>query len=294
MTMPPESVETVTERELSRYRVEQRLARTKAAVVFRAFDRERECRVILKVDRGHHQRTHSALREGTLLMPIRHVALPRVYDAGSLADGRTYVTLELVDGESLHTLMARGPIPLSSALVIVRRVAGALAHLHEAGYLHRDVKPQNIVVPIQDDQPCYDRCVLLDLGIALPLTNASSWGDICGTLQYMPPEQFTGTRQTVESDVFALGATLYELLFGTRVRGVDDIVSARAADGRGPRVFMGPGVVKCVTCDIPMPETPRYDPALLDCLSRMLRRVASERPHSMSEVLERLTVAASD
>ncbi|MGE0712743.1 MAG: WD40 repeat domain-containing serine/threonine protein kinase [Planctomycetota bacterium] len=152
-------------------------------------------------------------REAELLARVQHPAVLRVHELGRLPQG-PYLLTDLVEGEPLDQLVRRsGPLPPAEAARIARELADGLVALHAAGVLHRDVKPQNVVLRA-DGRP-----VLLDFGLArsadgqrLTLT-----GEILGTPAYMPPEQADGASpETLDGrvDVYALGAMLYFLLGG--------------------------------------------------------------------------------
>jgi hypothetical protein len=143
---------------------------------------------------------------------VTHPNLVKIRDSGQLADGRCYLAMELVAGRSLAAVLAEGPLPTSRALAIAADVADALAALHDAGVIHRDVKPENVVVRADGS------AVLTDLGLARSeLFRTMTRHDVAvGTLAYMSPEQCVGRPLDGRTDLWSLGATLYELLTGTR------------------------------------------------------------------------------
>ncbi|MCO5171349.1 MAG: serine/threonine protein kinase [Planctomycetes bacterium] len=160
-------------------------------------------------------------REGEVLARLRHPHVVAVHGSGELEDGRPYLLLDLVDGRSLTEHLARaGPLPVAEALRLAREVAAALAAAHGAGVVHRDVKPDNVLLDAAG------RALLTDFGIALALdqerlTRTGQWA---GTLHYMAPEQLSGgERVGPPTDVYAVGALLYELLAGERPFDGDDV-----------------------------------------------------------------------
>jgi serine/threonine protein kinase len=134
----------------------------------------------------------------------------RIYDIGE-HEGLLYIVMEYVDGRALSDLLAeRGRFPLPELVPLVSQFADALAYVHSHGVLHRDIKPNNILVDRQ-------RFVkLMDFGIARIFHSAGSMGTIVGTPAYMAPEQMAGEPVSQATDVFSAGAMIYELLTGKR------------------------------------------------------------------------------
>ena len=151
-------------------------------------------------------------REARIGSEVTHPNLVKIRDSGQLGDGRCYLAMELVAGRSLAAIVAEGRMPTDQALAIARDVADALAALHDASVIHRDVKPENIVVRPDGS------AVLTDLGLARSeLFRTMTRHDVAvGTLAYMSPEQCVGRPLDGRSDLWSLGATLYELLTGAR------------------------------------------------------------------------------
>lgn len=129
-------------------------------------------------------------------------------------DGRLYIDMQLVGGVDLAALLGSGPLPPDRAVRILDHVADALDVAHEAGMVHRDVKPPNVLVATRGGR---DHAYLIDFGIARAVdgTTFSQSGAVIGTYAYMAPEQFEG-RADRRSDVYALGCVLYEMLAGAK------------------------------------------------------------------------------
>ena len=137
-----------------------------------------------------------------------HPNLVRGLEAGEV-DGRPYVAVEIAPGEDVRRML--GPtvvLPRGRALAIVRGACEAAAHLHDAGYVHGDINPGNLVVDVDD------RVTLIDLGVARRIGEG---GTVRGTHAYMAPEQVRGEAWTPATDVFALGVVLWELVAGERL-----------------------------------------------------------------------------
>jgi serine/threonine protein kinase len=146
---------------------------------------------------------------------LRHPNLTATYQSGRAA-GRPYLVMELVEGDSLDELIGRcGPLPVAEACEVIRQAALGLAHLHEHGIVHRDVKPSNLMLTPAG------QVKVLDLGLARDLREPGGGGRITahgqflGTLDYVAPEQCLDPHEVdSRADVYGLGCTLYELLAG--------------------------------------------------------------------------------
>jgi serine/threonine protein kinase len=149
------------------------------------------------------------LAEAERMARVSHRAIVRILDSGSLDDGRPYLVMPRLSGETLAARLRRGPLAVGLAVSLFVVLADAVGALHAAGLVHRDVKPDNVF--LVDGQP-----VLLDLGIAKeldgPLTATTAEGLVRGTPAYMAPERFFGGPATVASDVYELAVVLYEML----------------------------------------------------------------------------------
>ena len=151
-------------------------------------------------------------REARVGAEIQHPNLVQIVDAGRLDDGRCFLAMKRIDGRSLAALLAEGPLPVARALEVAADVAAALGALHRAGIVHRDVKPDNIVLRRDG------RAVLTDLGLARgALFRTVTRAEVAvGTLAYMSPEQAIGRPLDGRADLWSLGVVLYELLTGAR------------------------------------------------------------------------------
>lgn len=189
------------------------LAKGGQAVVYRARHVPLDRSVAVKVlrDAGDDETVERLLQEARLVARLRHPNLVQVYDAGTLGDGRPYVVMECVEGSTLQRLS--GSVPTALAVRLVAQVAGALGAAHAIGVVHRDVKPSNILLDGEEDNPV---AKLADFGIAhVEDSEITSTGIALGTPSYMAPEGFRGHAEPA-SDVYALGLILHLLLTGKR------------------------------------------------------------------------------
>jgi serine/threonine-protein kinase len=154
------------------------------------------------------------LREARTIAQMNHPNIATIYSIEQEAD-KLFIAMELVEGESLATVLARGALPPREAVQIIRQVAEALAEAHDKGVVHRDVKPDNVIVAKRGVK-------VLDFGIAKQIVSSSDSptltqaGLIVGTPFYMSPEQALGKLVDPRSDLFSLGVVLYEALAGKR------------------------------------------------------------------------------
>ncbi|MBB5867371.1 serine/threonine-protein kinase [Allocatelliglobosispora scoriae] len=154
------------------------------------------------------------VREHLTLRGLDHPHLVRVVDLVSIGDLRAIV-MELVDGENLRQAAARGGVDSDRAAALLSQVCAALAHIHAAGIVHRDVKPENILITWRGAQPWAQ---LTDFGIVHIVGEAAltHQGQLVGTPAYLAPEIALGRPATAAADVYAIGVTAYELLAGRR------------------------------------------------------------------------------
>lgn len=203
-----------------RYRLGRELGRGGFATVYEAEDAVAGRRVVVKALHRLDEETRRKFRDEqqALLRLSRepHPGLCAIRDVGELPDGRPYLATDYVEGESLAERLRRGPLPLPEAARIVAQVGAALAAAHAQGVIHRDVKPDNLLLTADADGE--QRAVLIDFGIA-HVGEAGERGGTTryfgGTLRYAAPEQVEARREiTAACDVYGLAATAYELLTG--------------------------------------------------------------------------------
>lgn len=200
-----------------RYEVRERVARGGMATVYVAFDRRLERMVAIKVMQApftapaeHHEFAARFRREAKAAARLTHPGMVRVYDQG--VDGDiSYLTMEYVQGENLRARLSHeGTLSVGESLTLVESVLDALSAAHRQGLVHRDVKPENILI----DTDGYPK--LADFGLARAVTEvtATSTGVIMGTVAYLAPELIQNGEGDARSDVYASGILLFEALTG--------------------------------------------------------------------------------
>jgi serine/threonine-protein kinase len=212
-----------------RYRLVERIAAGGMGEVWRAHDETLDRDVAVKVllpdsaqDEGFVERFRS---EARLSSQLSHPNVGTVHDFGE-HDGQAFLVMELMTGEPLSSLInERAPLPQAEVTEILHQTALALQAAHDAGVVHRDVKPANIVV----DPQGYAK--LTDFGIARALGEASltQTGEVLGTPHYLAPEQAKGAQAGPLSDVYALAVVGYEMITGQRPFSGESIVATALA-----------------------------------------------------------------
>ncbi len=208
-----------------RYRVGRRLGSGGFGTVYAAHDERLDRIVALKLIPAQGAPPERSEREALAAARLHHPGIVAVYDAGDDGEGR-YLVSELVRGRTLDELERDGTLSDRDVLRVGLALAEALGHAHERGVIHRDVKPQNVIVPDE----AHVAAKLTDFGVAHlagdePLTRT---GDVVGTLAYMAPEQAAGRRVDERADLYALALVLYEALAGANpVRGPSPAATAR-------------------------------------------------------------------
>jgi tetratricopeptide (TPR) repeat protein len=198
----------------SRYLVVKLLGRGGMGAVYRCRDEELQRDVALKIIRPEIAADPSVLdrfkREIQLSSRVTHRNVLRVYDLGE-ADGVRFLTMQFVEGDDLSNLLKKtGPLPTPRLVALFRQVCEGLAAAHDEGVVHRDLKPQNIMVDASD------HVWLTDFGLAKNLggTAMTELGAVMGTPAYMSPEQVRGEVVDKRADIYSLGVILYEMATG--------------------------------------------------------------------------------
>lgn len=266
-----------------RFQVVRELGRGGMGAVYVVFDRELCRELALKRIHPEHagrpDPEERFRREYRALAAIRDPGVPQVHHTGRTPDGAAWFTMEIVRGESLRTILDRGPVTPARAVELAIGLGKILAAAHEAGVVHRDVKPNNVMV-----EPG-DRVRLLDFGACTPLSGflghaedrrrtadvdrwESSEGLFAGTYGYSDPATHDGSPATVRSDIFSLAAIFYELLAGRRLFDAQS----------------------CTFRSIDSAELPLVIAPVMDDLRHAAAVNPYERPYSMTNFVQRLEI----
>jgi serine/threonine-protein kinase len=267
-----------------RYRLERPLGHGGMATVYLARDTELDRPVAVKLlaeslagDAVFRKRL---LREARLAARLSHPNVVSVYDVGETEDGRPYVVMECVDGLTLaDVLRERGRLPADEAVGLAVQACRGLAHAHAAGLVHRDVKPQNLLLREDGTLKVADFAIAR----AAETTALTQVGTVLGTAAYLSPEQAAGEEVTPATDVYALGAVLYELLTGRPPYVADSLPDLAAKQAEGaiePLAELVPEVPRRVEDAVmrSLARNPAYRPASATALAQELATDSHEPP----------------
>ena len=209
-----------------RYLIESLIGSGGMADVYRAYDRVERRVIALKVlkqeHRGDMEFVRRFEREAKAVLALNHENIVRSFDVGE-DDGVGYIVLEYVEGSTLKEIIkSDGPLSPKVAVNITCQVLDALSHAHECGIIHRDVKPQNVIITSKG------RAKLTDFGIArdaAATTRTFAGQNVVGTVHYISPEQARGENVTAASDIYSCAIMLYEMLTGEVPFGGDNSVA---------------------------------------------------------------------
>jgi len=263
----------------NRYRIDRKLGRGGIGVVYRARDILLERDIAIKVmsvtDLGSEGRAR-LMREARAAASLNHVNIVTVHDVGeadptmfSTASGRAvpFIVMELVEGRTLQDLR---PSDLDEILPIVRQVCDALDHAHAHGIVHRDFKPENVIITADGTAK------LTDFGLARSMASrVSTDGTISGTVFYLSPEQALGQKVDGRADLYALGVTLYELVTGRLPFSSNDPLTVISQHLHAPIVP-------------PRTYNAKIPPALDALIVQMLSKQPQDRPASAAKVRQAL------
>jgi len=217
-----------------RYEIMKLLGEGGMGAVYKARDIELDRLVAIKVIRpelaGHPSVLQRFKQELILARKITHRNVIRIYDLG-VADGFRFITMEYVEGKDLSSLLEERPrYETGEAVAILRQICAALQAAHAEGVVHRDLKPQNIMI-----EPSGRVCVM-DFGLArsLEATGMTQMGTVMGTPAYMSPEQAKGMTADERSDIFSLGIIAYQMLTGVVPFKADTALASMLLRTQGP------------------------------------------------------------
>ena len=243
--------------------------------VYCAFDTLLERNVALKILHAHYGEDAGYVerfrREARAVAQLSHPNIVTVIDRGE-EDGRQFIVFELIDGENLKEIVERaGPLPVRRVLELGLEVGRALAFAHAQGLVHRDVKPQNVLVNGDG------RAKVTDFGIVRSVDGVGNTetGTVLGTSQYIAPEQARGDHIDVQTDVYSFGVVLYELLTGEVPYSGDNFLSVAMKHVNEPV----PSVLE---------RRPDAPIRLATLVERCMAKLPADRPASMDEVVAEL------
>src|SRR5216684_1686792 len=243
-----------------RYEILQLLGQGGMGAVYKARDIELERTVALKLIRSdlasHPEILRRFKQELILAREVTHRNVIRIFDLGQ-ASGVRYITMDYVEGQDLRALLnEKGKFSPEEAVPIFLQIAAALEAAHQAGVVHRDLKPQNVMVDKDG------RVYVMDFGVArsLETPGMTQTGALMGTPEYMSPEQAKGLKADARSDLFSLGIIFYEMLSGVSPFEADTAMATMfkrtreralplAQAGSGVPVFLSDIVSKCLEID---------------------------------------------
>jgi tetratricopeptide (TPR) repeat protein len=199
-----------------RYELQDLLGEGGMGAVYRAFDNLLKRAVAYKIlsDRlaGRPDARRQLLEEARAAAALNHPNIITVHDIG-FADQKTFICMELIEGESYASLLAKKKrLQIAEAMHLLVSVCQGLDHAHHRGIVHRDLKPSNLLLTVEN------RVKIVDFGLSMPIHQGNGEGGeglVAGTPKYIAPEQARGEPSDARSDIYSLGASLYELLLGT-------------------------------------------------------------------------------
>ncbi len=269
-----------------RYKPEKLLGKGRSGLVYLARDTNLGKYVVIKSLRGELATGEEIQRfqqEARTLSGLHHAHILNVLDFGLTSLQSPYLVTDYVEGETLFSLITRvGTLDETDSIAIVRQICTAMAHAHSRGVIHRDLKPQNILISQLRDKKYH--AIIFDFGLAKLYAKPGELrkaltrpGQILGTAEYMSPEQATGELCTIESDVYSVGCIMFEMLSGKAPFEATSILEVLNKQINAPAPI-----------DRLKEVTPRLTPQIVAIVTKMLDKEPSRRFRSMNEVAQAL------
>jgi serine/threonine protein kinase/Tfp pilus assembly protein PilF len=276
---------------ISHYRVLSQLGEGGMGAVYLAEDTRLGRRVALKVPHSApaaHNLYHARfLREARSISVLSHPNIATLYDYGETPDGKPYIVMELIEGQELGSIIDSGNLTVDRALQIIEDVARALSEAHRIGIVHRDIKPSNVIVNERGEVKVLDFGLAKLVGTeheafsapeAQTLQRAMTRSDVMiGTPLYLSPEQARGSNIDARSDLFALGALLYECVAGRPAFAGSTVVEIAA---------------QVIHVDPPPPS--KFNPTLPRALDRVVLKALAKRPEDRYQSADEFISALRD
>jgi serine/threonine-protein kinase len=255
---------------VAKYKITSLIGKGAMGQVYKAHDTVLDRDVALKVMASQIADDPELLerftREAKVVAKMTHPNVVTVFDLGQHTDGSPYIAMEFLDGQDLQKAMRKTPMTLERKVAVIVQVLAGLDHAHQAGIVHRDIKPGNIYILEKEGVK------ILDFGVArLHASTMTADGNIVGTADYMSPEQVKGeTKVDGRSDLFSVGCLLFELVTGRRPFRADNLMAIfYKITHESPNFELIPGEAGC--------------DALLPILKKALARRAEDRYQTAAE-----------
>jgi serine/threonine-protein kinase len=258
-----------------RYQLLEPIAKSDRSTVFRARDLQEQRDVVIKRPAAQILPGDS-FREGDALAQIRHPHIITLEHVGSDEDG-PYLVLEMLLGETLDTRIQKAALSIEEVMTVARQTLQALQAVHEAGFIHRDVKPENLMLLPLEDGAFHVK--LFDFDLAHPL-GATPADTATGSVYFMAPEQFKKKRPDVRTDLYALGAILHFALtqrYPFEGENKAQVITAHLYHD-------------CIPLSLLRPDAPE---PLVEWLTQLVSLSPAQRPASAAEALAQLESLAS-
>ena len=244
-----------------RYQIIKTLGEGGMANVYLAHDTYLDRNVAVKVLRGDLANDEKFVRrfqrEALSATSLSHPNIVEIYDVGE-DDGQYYIVMEYVDGKTLkQVLKQRGHLSVTEVIDIMLQVTDGMAHAHDAYIIHRDIKPQNIMILSNG------MIKITDFGVAIALnsTQLTQTNSVMGTVHYIPPEQANGKGSTIRSDIYSMGIMMYELLTGLLPYKGDNAVEIALKHLREP-----------------LPSVRKFDPSIPQSIENVIIKATAKNP----------------